>query len=70
MLDKGWTFLEGEDVIPDNILGSKYMHQIYTAAQKDYTGRVTVPVLWDKKKKTIVNNESSQIVFLILLLIT
>jgi putative glutathione S-transferase len=62
MLDKGWTFQEAEDVIPDSILGSKYMHQIYTTAQKDYTGRVTVPVLWDKKKKTIVNNESSQII--------
>ena len=62
MLDKGWTFQEGKDVIPDSILGSKYMHQIYTTAQKDYTGRVTVPVLWDKKKKTIVNNESSQII--------
>ena len=62
MLDKGWTFQEGGDVIPDSILGSKYMHQIYTTAQKDYTGRVTVPVLWDKKKKTIVNNESSQII--------
>ena len=62
MLEKGWTFQEGEGVIPDNILGSKYMHQIYTTAQKDYTGRVTVPVLWDKKKKTIVNNESSQII--------
>ena len=62
MLDKGWTFQEGEDVIPDSILGSKYMHQVYTTAQKDYTGRVTVPVLWDKKKKTIVNNESSQII--------
>ena len=62
MLDKGWTFQEGEGVIPDSILGSKYMHQVYTTAQKDYTGRVTVPVLWDKKKKTIVNNESSQII--------
>ena len=62
MLDKGWTSQEGEDVVPDSILGSKYMHQIYTTAQKDYTGRVTVPVLWDKKQKTIVNNESSQII--------
>ena len=62
MLDKGWTFQEGEGVIPDSILGSKYMHQVYTTAQKDYTGRVTVPVLWDKKKNTIVNNESSQII--------
>ena len=62
MLDKGWTFQEGVDVIPDNVLGSNYMHQIYTTAQKNYTGRVTVPVLWDKKKNTIVNNESSQII--------
>ena len=62
MLENGWTFQEGEDVIQDNILSSQYMHQIYTTAQKDYTGRVTVPVLWDKKKKTIVNNESSQII--------
>ena len=62
MLEKGWTFQEGAGVIPDSILGSKYMHQVYTTAQKDYTGRVTVPVLWDKKKKTIVNNESSQII--------
>ena len=62
MLKNGWTFQVGEDVIQDNILGSKYMHQIYTSAKKNYTGRVTVPVLWDKKKKTIVNNESSQII--------
>ena len=51
MLENGWTFQEGEDVIQDNILSSQYMHQVYTTAQKDYTGRVTVPVLWDKKKK-------------------
>ena len=62
MLENGWTFQEGKDVIKDNILDSKYMHQIYTAAHKNYTGRVTVPVLWDKKNKTIVNNESSQII--------
>ena len=62
MLENGWTFQEGKDVIQDNILSSQYMHQVYTAAQKDYTGRVTVPVLWDKVKKTIVNNESSQII--------
>ena len=62
MLKNGWTFQVGKDVIQDNILGSKYMHQIYTSAKKNYTGRVTVPVLWDKKKKTIVNNESSQII--------
>ena len=62
MLENGWTFQDGKDVIQDSILGSQYLHQVYTAAQKNYTGRVTVPVLWDKKKKTIVNNESSQII--------
>ena len=62
MLENGWTFQDGEDVMQDKILGSQYMHQVYTAAQKDYTGRVTVPVLWDKVKKIIVNNESSQII--------
>jgi len=62
MLENGWTFQDGEDVIQDSILGSQYLHQVYTTAQKNYTGRVTVPVLWDKKNRTIVNNESSQII--------
>ena len=62
MLEHGWTFEEGQGVIQDTVLHSKYLHQVYTAAKKDYSGRVTVPVLWDKKKNTIVNNESSQII--------
>ena len=62
MLQNGWTFQGGKDVIQDSILDSQYLHQVYTTAQKDYTGRVTVPILWDKKKNTIVNNESSQII--------
>jgi putative glutathione S-transferase len=62
MLQNGWTFKGGKDVIQDSILDSQYLHQVYTTAQKDYTGRVTVPILWDKKKNTIVNNESSQII--------
>src|SRR5690606_22575559 len=37
-------------------------HQVYTAAQPDYSGRVTVPILWDKQRRTIVNNESSEII--------
>ena len=62
MAGDGWTFEPGEDVIPDTINGFKFLHQVYTAAAPDYSGRVTVPVLWDKKSKTIVSNESSEII--------
>ena len=58
----GWTFEPGQDVIHDTINGFKFLHQVYTAAAPDYSGRVTVPVLWDKKGKTIVSNESSEII--------
>lgn len=61
MLENGWTFQEYKGVIPDMINQSQYLYQIYQASQSDYTGRVTVPVLWDKKFHTIVNNESSEI---------
>jgi putative glutathione S-transferase len=59
---QGWRFSERKDCIPDTVNNATYLHQIYTAALPDYTGRVTVPVLWDKKNKTIVNNESSEII--------
>ena len=62
MLEDGWTFEEGEGVIGDQIFQARYLHQVYTAVKPDYTGRVTVPVLFDKKTKTIVNNESSEII--------
>ena len=62
MLEHGWTFEEGEGVIGDPIFQARYLHEIYTAVKPDYTGRVTVPVLFDKKTKTIVNNESSEII--------
>ncbi|MDY3306689.1 glutathione S-transferase family protein [Psychrobacter sanguinis] len=62
MHENGWTFQDGPGVIADPIFNADYMYQIYTAAQSDYTGRVTVPVLWDKKKNTIVSNESSEII--------
>ena len=58
----GWTFDDADGVIPDTVNGARYVHQIYTAAQNDYSGRVTVPVLWDEKRATIVNNESSEII--------
>lgn len=62
MGDQGWTFKAGEGVIPDPLMNADYLHQIYTAAKSDYTGRVTVPVLWDKQQNTIVNNESAEII--------
>lgn len=62
MAENGWTFEDNEDVGSDNINGAQYLHQIYTAAVSDYSGRVTVPVLWDKERQTIVSNESSEII--------
>jgi len=62
MTDNGWEFQPGDGVIPDPLHGAKYMHQIYTAAMPDYSGRVTVPVLWDKNTNTIVSNESPEII--------
>lgn len=62
MKENGWTFEEGSGVIPDPINHATYMHQIYTAAKPDMSGRVTVPVLWDKKQNMIVSNESSEII--------
>lgn len=64
MLDKGWSFQAGFDgaTAGDNLYGFEHMHQIYTKAMPDYTGKVTVPVLWDKETETIVNNESSEII--------
>jgi putative glutathione S-transferase len=62
MGDQGWSFAAGEGVIPDPLMQADYLHQIYTKAKSDYTGRVTVPILWDKQKNTIVNNESSELI--------
>ncbi len=62
MLEDGITFHERDGVIPDPIHGAKFLHQIYTAAKPAYSGRVTVPVLWDKRKNTIVSNESAEII--------
>ncbi|WP_019615615.1 glutathione S-transferase family protein [Psychromonas ossibalaenae] len=58
MLDKGWTFpAQGEDLYQ-----LKHLFEVYLKADKHYQGRVTVPVLWDKKTQSIVNNESSEII--------
>ena len=62
MGDKGWTFTEGAGVIADPIVNADYLYEVYVAAKPNSTGRVTVPILWDKKTNTIVSNESSEII--------
>ncbi len=62
MAGNGWTFADGDGVVPDPIHDADYMYQVYQAADSSYTGRVTVPVLWDKSGNTIVSNESADII--------
>ncbi len=63
MTDEGWTFEEaGGDETRDHLFGVSRLHNIYSKAKSDYTGRVSVPVLWDNKQQTIVSNESSEII--------
>src|SRR5690606_17364364 len=68
MLEEGWT-LKGTDdagadeaVIPDFVNRKTRLYEVYQLANPAYTGRVTVPVLWDRKRKTIVSNESAEII--------
>ncbi|WP_157016996.1 glutathione S-transferase family protein [Mesorhizobium xinjiangense] len=58
----GWTFVKRDGATGDTLYGLDYLHQIYTRADPHYSGRVTVPVLWDKREETIVSNESSEII--------
>jgi putative glutathione S-transferase len=63
MQDNGWTFAnDTSTTIGDSQLSSDYLYQLYTHEQPNYSGRVTVPVLWDKQQQRIVNNESSEII--------
>nr|WP_314481410.1 glutathione S-transferase family protein [uncultured Pseudomonas sp.] len=62
MKDDGWTFDRQNGSTGDHLDGLKYLHQRYTQDDPHYTGRVTVPVLWDKHENRIVNNESAEIV--------
>ncbi|MCA9512305.1 MAG: glutathione S-transferase family protein [Myxococcales bacterium] len=62
MGENGWVFSEAPGAIPDVVHGSRFLHEVYTRADARYTGRVTVPVLWDREHETIVNNESSEII--------
>ncbi|KTG19299.1 glutathione-dependent reductase [Pseudoalteromonas sp. XI10] len=62
MLEYGWTFDKDNHSTGDALFDSEFMHQIYTRNKADYSGRVTVPVLWDKKTQRIVSNESAEII--------
>jgi len=62
MLENGWTFDQSLGSTGDKLDHLDFMHQRYTADTVDYTGRVTVPVLWDKQQNRIVNNESAEII--------
>jgi putative glutathione S-transferase len=63
MLEKGWVFKEEEGgATVDHLFGSGALSDIYAKADPNYSGRVTVPVLWDKKTNTIVSNESAEII--------
>lgn len=62
MAEEGWTFNGSTGSTGDELYGSKRLYEIYTRADPQYSGRVTVPVLWDKQRETIVSNESSEII--------
>lgn len=62
MGEEGWTFEPGAGVVTDPIHRATRLHQVYTAADPRYTGRVSVPLLWDRQRATIVNNESAEII--------
>ncbi|WP_019606499.1 glutathione S-transferase family protein [Teredinibacter turnerae] len=61
LTDQGWAFEGFPGATRDDIYGLTYMHELYTKADPEFTGRATVPVLWDKQRETIVNNESADI---------
>ena len=62
MGDQGWSFEPGPGVVADPILRAQYLHELYVKTDPGYTGRVTVPLLWDKVSGRIVNNESAEII--------
>ena len=61
MRERGWTFTPGPCVTADPVNGAQALYEVYLAADPHYTGRVTVPVLWDRVRHTIVSNESAEI---------
>lgn len=62
MGEQGWWFGDTPGATADTVLGKRFLHEVYTTAEPSFTGRVTVPVLWDRQRRTIVNNESAEIV--------
>jgi putative glutathione S-transferase len=62
MAERGWTFQPAEGVVPDPVHQVEALYQLYVLAKPDYSGRATVPVLWDCRRDTIVNNESAEII--------
>lgn len=62
MLENGWTFDPAPGVIPDTVNDARFLHELYAKSEPGYSGRVTVPVLWDKKTSRIVSNESADII--------
>jgi len=62
MAENGWTFQPGDGVIRDPHYGVHKLYELYQKADPSFTGRVTVPVLWDRERETIVNNESAEII--------
>lgn len=62
MREHGWTFAPAPGASGDLLYQHRYLHEVYARALPHYTGRVTVPVLWDRERQTIVNNESSEII--------
>ncbi len=59
---EGWRFDDGAMSTVDHVAGRRFLHEVYRAAKPDYTGRVSVPVLWDRATETIVSNESGEII--------
>lgn len=62
MGEDGWQFSDFRGTIPDTVNNTQYLREVYAIADSNYTGRVTVPILWDKQTSTIVNNESREII--------
>ena len=62
MKQRGWTFDDGPGVVADPLMNATTIHEIYQMSDPDVSGKATVPVLWDKKTKTIVSNESAEII--------
>lgn len=62
MVENGWEFRSGDERHRDHLHNFDFLHQVYTRAAPDYSGRVTVPTLWDREKQTIVSNESAEII--------